>query len=564
MAAQPVYATALGDRRFDDRLPPNDAGRARCASAERLGDLVSRAGRDRSPRTLTPADRVTRDALVDFLELRAGRRRGGRRARGRSTRSTAPRSTFLNVPSFQPIATVDGRRGPGRTLAGDGPVDRPPRREPAGCGPRTGSSRRAALVRTASSPSSTTSSPGPIEDVAALDPARGRRSVPAGRHGPGPVRRGDRAPRSRDEIRPAFARLSGVPRRRAGARRPRRRPAGPRRTCRAARPPTPASSAAHTTLDLDPEEIHRDRPRRDRADRRRVRGARRPAPRHDDRADDPRPAARRPGAPLRDAATRCSRRRRGVARPGERGDPGLVRAAARRRPASSSSMGDHEAKPLDDRLLPPAGRRRQPARAATTSTRRSPRRGRATRPRRSPSTRRCRATTSRSRSPRSSTACRRSGGSPGRRRSSRAGASTRERLSDEMGLYSGRPRPVRDPVVRRLAGVPARRRHRACTPSAGPAARRSTSWSSTPRSAENNIANEVDRYLALPGPGARLQDRPAARSCASATRPRPRSASAFDIRAFHDAVLGAGRRRAADAPRRRRGLDRADVRLTSG
>lgn len=65
MASHPVEATALGDRRFDDRLRPNGPG-ALEAEAERL-DAALRRARSIDPERLSPADRVTRAALVDLL-----------------------------------------------------------------------------------------------------------------------------------------------------------------------------------------------------------------------------------------------------------------------------------------------------------------------------------------------------------------------------------------------------------------------------------------------------------------------------------------------------------------
>ena len=101
---------------------------------------------------------------------------------------------------------------------------------------------------------------------------------------------------------------------------------------------------------------------------------------------------------------------------------------------------------------------------------------------------------------------------------------------------------------------PARRRHRA--PCDGLGARRAIAFMVDHTAlAENNIVNEVDRYLAMPGQALayklgqlellRLRD-----------LARSRLGSAFDIRAFHDVVLGQGALGPADARRGRRGLDR--------
>ena len=313
----------------------------------------------------------------------------------------------------------------------------------------------------------------------------------------------------------------------------------------------------HTSLDLDAEALHQvglDEiariDARDRRARRAGRSARRPS-RTRCRA------ARRPGALLRDAR-RGLRQGRGLPRPRQRGDPGLVRAAAEA-PCEVVRMGAHEEEHSTIAYYRQPRDRRLAARPVLHQHVAPGRRARATRPRRSPITRPCPATTCRSRSARS---CR---SLPEFRRHLGPTAYFEgwglytERLADEMGLYCGRPRPDRRALVRRLARVAARRRHRACTRSAGRASRRSSSCSTTRRSRPNNIANEVDRYIALPGQALaykigqlellRLRDearRPARRGVRHPRLPR----------------RGPGQRRPrpADAPRRRRGLDRLGAR----
>ena len=85
--------------------------------------------------------------------------------------------------------------------------------------------------------------------------------------------------------------------------------------------------------------------------------ARRARPRDLGPRRDPAPAARRSGAALRDARRGRGDGRR-VARPRERGRPGLVRASCPRRRAWSCTMRRARGEALDDRLLPPARDRR--------------------------------------------------------------------------------------------------------------------------------------------------------------------------------------------------------------
>src|SRR6476660_7028694 len=67
MAAHPVYATALGDRRFDDRLRDNGPG-ALAADATRLTGWQEQT-RAIDPAGLSPADRVTHAALLEFVAI---------------------------------------------------------------------------------------------------------------------------------------------------------------------------------------------------------------------------------------------------------------------------------------------------------------------------------------------------------------------------------------------------------------------------------------------------------------------------------------------------------------
>jgi uncharacterized protein (DUF885 family) len=103
MASQPLYATALGDRRHLTDLTPNDAG-ALDREARRLGDQLRRV-RALPDDGLAAADRVTRDALVDLLAFELAVVESGVAAWAVDPLD-GPQLTFFNVPSFQPVVTV--------------------------------------------------------------------------------------------------------------------------------------------------------------------------------------------------------------------------------------------------------------------------------------------------------------------------------------------------------------------------------------------------------------------------------------------------------------------------
>ena len=56
---------------------------------------------------------------------------------------------------------------------------------------------------------------------------------------------------------------------------------------------------------------------------------------------------------------------------------------------------------------------------------------------------------------------------------------------------------------------------------------------------ELDIVNEIDRYIGMPGPGAGLQNRSAENADDSRTA-ETALGDDFDVRAFHDELLGAG------------------------
>ena len=104
IAAQPVYATAIGDRRFDDRLRANDPGAIDRETAE-LAALAARAEAI-DPAGLSAGDRVTRSALIDFIAYERDLVEAGMEAWSVDPLD-GPQVGFLNIPSFQPVRTTD-------------------------------------------------------------------------------------------------------------------------------------------------------------------------------------------------------------------------------------------------------------------------------------------------------------------------------------------------------------------------------------------------------------------------------------------------------------------------
>ncbi len=104
MAAHPVYATVLGDRRFDDRLRENGPG-AIDADTARLGALLGRAEAI-DAEALGPADRITRSALIDFLRFERDLVGSGLDAWAVDPLD-GPQVAFLNLPSVQPVRTAE-------------------------------------------------------------------------------------------------------------------------------------------------------------------------------------------------------------------------------------------------------------------------------------------------------------------------------------------------------------------------------------------------------------------------------------------------------------------------
>jgi uncharacterized protein (DUF885 family) len=104
LEAHPTLATSLGDRRFDAALRPN--GPAALDDEERrLGDLISRTVAIDST-ALTPEDRVTHAALLDFLGAELDHVASGVE-RWSVDPLDGPQVQLLNVASYQPVATPE-------------------------------------------------------------------------------------------------------------------------------------------------------------------------------------------------------------------------------------------------------------------------------------------------------------------------------------------------------------------------------------------------------------------------------------------------------------------------
>jgi uncharacterized protein (DUF885 family) len=104
MSAYPLYATALGDRRFDDRLRENGPT-AVADDAARLRGLIGRT-KAIDASALADTDRVTHSALLDFLRFDLDLVESGLEAWAVDPLN-GPQVDYLNVPSFQPIRTAE-------------------------------------------------------------------------------------------------------------------------------------------------------------------------------------------------------------------------------------------------------------------------------------------------------------------------------------------------------------------------------------------------------------------------------------------------------------------------
>ena len=441
-----------------------------------------------------------------------------------------PQVDFLNIPRSS--RWTRGRRPPRRSSAG-GPWVRGSTASSDDRGPRRSRARRAAGAGRSVVAELDDLLARPTTPVAAPRPGRGRAPGLAGGRTSAFATAISAAIRDDD---PAGVRaLSRVPRRRDRARRPRATSGRASARCRAATRPTRRLVRAHTTLDLAPEAIHRiglDETARIDGEF----GSSAGAPR-DDRT---RPTlARLRSDPALHFTTRtrsCDVAEASLARAND-AIRRLVRAAAEGA-VRGRRDGRARGEALDDRLLPAAGGGRQPARqllhqhdaardaaALRGGGARVPRGGARPPP-----------------PDRDRPGARRPAGVPPARGATAFvegwGLYT-ERLSRRDGPLLRRLDRFGDPLVRRLAGLPARRRHRAARDGLEPQARRSGSWSSTrpsPRTTSSTRSTATWRCRAR-----RSRTSSASSRCLRLrARPRRRSAAAFDIRAFHDACSRQG------------------------
>lgn len=130
LAAHPVFATVVGDRRFDDRLDDISA-EARHADRTRLSGLLDR-GRAIPVERLGPADRVTRSELIGHVErdiaasvsdvqLALGEPVAGGFHEWTVDPLEGPQVTLLNIATIQPAAMPEEGRAMTRRWREIGP-----------------------------------------------------------------------------------------------------------------------------------------------------------------------------------------------------------------------------------------------------------------------------------------------------------------------------------------------------------------------------------------------------------------------------------------------------------
>ena len=442
---------------------------------------------------------------------------------------------YLDVPAYQPLATAADGEAHGRALAGDGGRDAAPRGDPPrqrARGPRRLRARR----WRASSRSWTACSPRPTRSGRSSSrwPAS-RRSTAGPRPTGTPRRHAPRGGRATTCARPSPSFRATLADEILPVARPPERAGSP--TSPAARTPTGGLVRAHTSLDLDPAAVHEiglaEIERID-AELTRWRAASSARGRW---PDGLRACATTPPC-VRHRATRSWRRPRPRWRaPTRPCRPGSAGSRAPRARSCGCRAHEEGTRPSPTTASPPRdGSRPGPvldqhvgARDAAALRGGGPRLPRV-RPRPPPPDRDRAGADGPARVP-----------APPRPDRLRRGLGPVHRAPGRRdGPLLGRPRPPRHALLRRLARLAPRRRHRASTPSAGPRDRADRGSCSTTRPSARTTSRTRSTATSS-GRARRSPTSSASWSCsASATRPVRGSAPAFDIRAFHDAVLGHG------------------------
>jgi uncharacterized protein (DUF885 family) len=107
MRENPIWATILGDRRYDDRMDDNSPQGV--ARGEHIVEGHLEAARAIDPAGLSEAERVTHQTLIDVLDgqlhaLRSGINEWSVDPMG------GPQTIFMDLPDYQTITTPDGGR----------------------------------------------------------------------------------------------------------------------------------------------------------------------------------------------------------------------------------------------------------------------------------------------------------------------------------------------------------------------------------------------------------------------------------------------------------------------